>query len=144
IVALPDGELVPVRILRVGEPAHARDGHLVLGLTAELADPVELRVDVVGLEVDPDPAILARIDRAAGLALEHVVLGRALLSLGVVLERPAGELAPELRRLLGAARRDLDVDDLALHLPPPLMGLQKLPNGSFTRPGHEAGCRRRT
>ena len=81
---------------------------------------LELGIDVVDLEVDGD-ALLAfprRIDRASGLALEHVVLGRALLILGVVLELPAGQLAPELHRPAGVVCRDLDVNDLALHVSP--------------------------
>ena len=49
-------------------------------VAAGLADALDLGVDVVDLEVDLD-ALLAvgrRIQPAAGLALEHVVLGRAL------------------------------------------------------------------
>jgi len=90
--------------------------------TSRIADASELGVDVVDLEVDHDAllALARRIEPAARLALEHVVLGRAFLALRVVLELPAGDAAPELHRPLGVLGGDLDVHDLALH-PPPLV-----------------------
>ena len=66
----------------------------------------------VGLEVDDRPraGVLARVDRAARLALEHPVVDPRHAGVG---ELPAEELRVEALRPVGVARRELDVDDLA-------------------------------
>jgi len=111
-VGLPEPELVSVRVLTGGEPAHARDRHRLICLPAELIDPRRTCFDIVDREVRPC-ALLARLhvrDRRALLPADlcRVILERA----GVRLELPPEQRAPELLAPLGVVRRDLDVHDL--------------------------------
>ena len=117
-VVLPEAELVALGVLADREPAHARDGHRLAGLAAELGDARVAGVDVVDVEVDARARAcrLGPIDRAARVFGEprHVVLGRAALE---GLELPAEEPAPELARLRRVARGNLDVNHLSSHAP---------------------------
>ena len=89
----------------------------VARLAAELAHARVRGVDVVDAEVRAGPAgtcLLRLVDRAALRVgeLRHVVLARRSLER---LPLPAEERAPELPRLRGVARRDLQVHYLSWH-----------------------------
>src|SRR5207244_4069141 len=92
----------------------------LVGLAAELLDARDPVIDVVDVEVGARAALcgLHVRDRGALLVADpgHVVLGRP----GIGLELPAEERAPELALLLGVVCRNLDVNDLAGHVAPPL------------------------
>src|SRR5512134_2777487 len=118
-IGLPETELVAFDVLTGREPAHSGHRQRVAALAAERAHAGRLGVDVVDVEVDARPALLAvgTVDRTARRLGEpgHVVLGRAP---GVLLELPAEERAPELACPGGVAGRDLEVNHLACHLSP--------------------------
>src|SRR5205085_11191560 len=97
LVALEEVEGVPVRVLAAREPADAENRLLVVRLAAELPHLRELRVDVVGLEVDDRALarVLAGVDRASRLALEDPIVDPGHPGIG---ELPAEELAVEALR----------------------------------------------
>src|SRR5918994_682158 len=67
LVVLPEPELVALRVLADGEPAHAWHRQRLAGLAAELGDTRVVSLDVVGAEVDARSATVALCshDRAA-------------------------------------------------------------------------------
>src|ERR671919_1312906 len=111
LVGLPETELVALGVLADREPAHAGNRQGLTSLPAELLHARAARVDVVDVEVDARSAFvrgIGHVDRAARRLGEpgHVVLRRAA---GERLPLPAEERAPELARLGGVARWNLEV-----------------------------------
>src|SRR6185503_11912698 len=120
LVDLPEPELVPLRVLADGEPAHLRNGHGLAGLAAELLYASDALADVVDVEVRPDPA-LAGLHVGDGDAPLVVDASREVLTRsGVRLtELPPEQPAPELASLRGVVGRDLEMDRLTSHGHPP-------------------------
>src|SRR5580765_7586572 len=112
LVRLEEAERISLAVLAACEPADVRDRLLVVGLAAELPHLREVRVDVLGVEVD-DGALLAFLlgidGTAPAVLLEHAVVNA--LHAGVA-DRPTGEALPELRCAVCVPRRELDVHDL--------------------------------
>src|SRR5581483_11030539 len=115
LVALPEAELVAVRIAAGGEPAHLGDRGGLARLAAELPDASHAGVDLVDREVGARaaPSRLHVRDRRALVLGDpgHVVLGRA----GKRLELPAEQRGPELPAAGGVVGGDLQVNDLPWH-----------------------------
>src|SRR4051812_19631328 len=114
-VRLEEAERIAFAVLAMREPADVRDRLLVLRFAAELPDLRQVGLDVLGVEVDDRPPLVAllRVDRAApAVLLEHAVIEP--LHPGVA-DRPAGEGLPEPLRAVGVLRGKLDVHDLLGH-----------------------------
>src|SRR5262245_31626156 len=93
-VALEEAERVALGIVAPCVPADPRHGLPVARGPAELADARDVGPDVVAVEVDERPRarVVALVDAAAGLAVEHVVRG-ALDPLHLGVEQRAPERA---------------------------------------------------
>src|SRR3954453_411992 len=119
LVALEEGEVVPLAVLAAREPADLRNRLLLLRLAAELAHLREIAVDVVAAEVDARPRHSFHAVDAAALAvlLPHQVLhaGHA----GIV-DLPAAYALPELPAALEILRGKLEVHNPFAHEGPPL------------------------
>ena len=117
-VALPETEVVSMRVAAGDEPAHRRHGHRLVRLTAERFHPGLRRPNVVDVEVRARTAA-TRLHAADGDARTvvdacHVVLG----SRGIRVELPAEEPAVERLRLRGVLGGYLDVHHLPGHACP--------------------------
>src|SRR3954463_52206 len=118
LVALEEGEVVPLAVLAAREPADLRNRLLLLRLAAELAHLREIAVDVVAAEVDARPRHSFHAVDAAALAvlLPHQVLhaGHAR-----IVDLPAADAFPEPLAPLDILRRKLEVYDPFAHHEPP-------------------------